>query len=216
MLATPRMGGRAPIPLDSCNALRQKFVARKERVMDAQAGRRPARTGIITSLRPLLLAIVMGLVTLPVAGSPGVASAAAPHASEPNTARIDAFVRDQVQRHGIPALSLGLVEGNRIIDLQGFGRADQTGRAVTPQTPFGLASVSKPVTSLAIMQLVEAGKVELDATVQRYIPTFRVADPVASAQITVRHLLEHTSGIPVTSCDTRIGAVTLEQFVGEM
>ena len=45
------------------------------------------------------------------------------------------------------------------------------------------------------MQLVEAGKVELDAPVQRYIPWFRVADEAASAQITVRHLLNHTSGL---------------------
>jgi len=49
-----------------------------------------------------------------------------------------------------------------------------------------------------IMQLVEAGKVELDAPVQRYVPDFRVDDAVASAQITVRNLLLQTSGLPVT------------------
>jgi CubicO group peptidase (beta-lactamase class C family) len=52
--------------------------------------------------------------------------------------------------------------------------------------------VSKPLTALAVMQLVEAGKIELDAPVQRYLPGFRVADPVASAQITVRHLLQRS------------------------
>ena len=45
------------------------------------------------------------------------------------------------------------------------------------------------------MQLVEAGKVELDAPVQRYLPWFRVADEAASAEITVRHLLNQTSGL---------------------
>src|SRR6185295_18099986 len=84
------------------------------------------------------------------------------------------------------------------------------------QTPFFIGSLTKSITALAVMQLVEAGKVELDAPVQRYLPTFRVADPVASAKITVRHLLQHTSGIPVTSCDTRIDAVTLEQYVAEL
>ena len=49
------------------------------------------------------------------------------------------------------------------------------------------------------MQLVEDGKVELDAPVQCYLPWFRVADPQASAQITVRHLLNQTSGLPVLS-----------------
>jgi CubicO group peptidase (beta-lactamase class C family) len=58
-----------------------------------------------------------------------------------------------------------------------------------------IGSVSKTFTALAVMQLVEAGKLELDAPVQRYLPWFRVADPDASARITVPHLLSHTSGL---------------------
>jgi CubicO group peptidase (beta-lactamase class C family) len=131
-------------------------------------------------------------------------------------ARIDAFVRDQMQRHGISGLALALVEGDQIIDLQGFGVADQSGRAVTPQTPFVLASVSKPITALAILQLVEAGKLELDSPVQYYLPEFRIADPVGSTKITVRQLLLHTSGIPATAYDTRADAETLEQYVAEL
>jgi CubicO group peptidase (beta-lactamase class C family) len=93
-------------------------------------------------------------------------------------------------------LALGIVHGDKLVHLQSFGEADPSGRAVTPQTPFILASVSKSFTALAIMQLSEAGKVDLDAPVQRYIPWFRVADKVASDQITVRNLLNHTSGLP--------------------
>ncbi len=52
-----------------------------------------------------------------------------------------------------------------------------------------IGSLTKSFTALAVMQLVEQGKVELDAPVQRYLPWFRVADEAASAQITVRHLL---------------------------
>jgi CubicO group peptidase (beta-lactamase class C family) len=66
------------------------------------------------------------------------------------------------------------------------------------------------------MQLVEAGQVELDAPVQRYLPEFRVVDPVASGQITVRHLLLHTSGLPTTACDTRTDADTLSDYVAEL
>jgi CubicO group peptidase (beta-lactamase class C family) len=93
------------------------------------------------------------------------------------------------------------VKSNQILYLRGYGIADPSGRPVTPQTPFRLASVSKTITALAIMQLVEAGKVELDAPVQRYLPWFRVGvEPMpgqdASSTITVRHLLYHTSGIP--------------------
>ena len=95
----------------------------------------------------------------------------------------------------IPGLALGIVQGDEIVHLRGFGEADSSGRAVTPQTPFIIGSLSKSVTALAVMQLVEAGKVELDAPVQRYLPWFRVADEEASAEITVRHLLNHTSGL---------------------
>jgi CubicO group peptidase (beta-lactamase class C family) len=139
---------------------------------------------------------------------------AAPQPTELDVARIDAFVRDQVQRHGIPGLALAVVEGDKIVHLGGYGKADQSGRPITPQTPFVLASASKPLTALAIMQLVEAGKVDLDAPVQRYLPTFRVADPLAAQQIIVRHLLNHTSGIPEAGCQSnRFGAKTLTDFV---
>src|SRR5687768_11513913 len=84
----------------------------------------------------------------------------------PYVARIDAFVSQQMQRNGLLGLALALVDGDQVIFLKGYGKADQTGRSVTPQTPFLLASVSKPITATAIMQLVEAGKVELDAPVQ--------------------------------------------------
>ena len=66
---------------------------------------------------------------------------------------------------------------------------------MTPQTPFLIGSVTKSFTALAIMQLSEAGRVQLDAPVQRYLPWWRVADPDASTQITVRHLLYQVSGL---------------------
>src|SRR6266496_5280067 len=140
---------------------------------------------------------------------------AAAHSNEPDIAKIDAYVSAQMQANHIPGVALGLVHNDQIVHLRGFGSADSTGRAVTPHTPFILASVSKSFTALAIMQLVEAGKIELDAPVQRYLPWFRVADPVASARITVRHLLYHTSGIPSSGYACRADQVTisLEQYV---
>jgi CubicO group peptidase (beta-lactamase class C family) len=112
----------------------------------------------------------------------------------PDFAAIDKFVEVEMQAQRIPGLALGIVQGNQIVHLKGFGIADPSGRVVTPQTPFILGSTTKSFTALAVMQLVEAGKIELDAPAQRYIPWFRVADEAASAQITVRHLLNQTSG----------------------
>jgi CubicO group peptidase (beta-lactamase class C family) len=109
---------------------------------------------------------------------------------------IDAYIKQQMRRLRIPGASLAIVEGDRIVHLRGFGRARPGGEAPSPQTPFVLGSTTKSITALAVMQLVEAGKVELDAPVQRFLPWFCVADPQASAQMTVRHLLNQTSGLP--------------------
>ena len=109
---------------------------------------------------------------------------------------IDGYVTARMRSARIPGLALAIVKDERIVYLKGYGRADPSGRPVTPQTPFLIGSVTKPFTALAVMQLVDAGTVELDVPVQRYLPWFRVADARASARITVRHLLTMTSGLP--------------------
>lgn len=109
---------------------------------------------------------------------------------------IDAYVEQQMRRLNIPGVSLAIVEGDRIVHMRGFGQARPGGEAPSPRTPFILGSTTKSFTALAVMQLVEAGKIDLDAPVQRYLPWFRVADLQASAQMKVRHLLNQTSGLP--------------------
>jgi CubicO group peptidase (beta-lactamase class C family) len=146
-------------------------------------------------------------------------ASAASRADTPDFATIEAYVEEQMRANQIPGLALGIVQGDQIVHLRGFGVADPSGQPVTPQTPFIIGSLSKSFTALAVMQLVEEGKVELDAPAQAYIPWFRVADPDASARITVRHLLNQTSGI--SGNEDRLllvgtGAETVEQHVREM
>ncbi|HMM43764.1 MAG TPA: serine hydrolase domain-containing protein, partial [Thermomicrobiales bacterium] len=86
-----------------------------------------------------------------------------------------------------------IVEGDQIVHSRGFGESGST--PITPQTPFAIGSLTKSFTALSIMQLVEDGKISLDDPVQRYIPWFTVADADAAARITVRHLLNQTSGL---------------------
>jgi len=100
-----------------------------------------------------------------------------------------------------PGLAIAIVHDGTVIYQRGLGEASP-GRPVTPSTPFILGSLGKSFTALAIMQLVEAGKLDLDAPVQCYIPWFRikghpasVGGDLLSAHITIRHLLCHTSGI---------------------
>lgn len=148
-------------------------------------------------------------------------------AQDPAYAGIDAYLEQQLARLNIPGAALAIVAGDKIVHLRAFGQARPGGAAPTPQTPFFIGSLTKSFTALAVMQLVEAGKLALDAPVQRYLPWFRVADPPASAQtpalapersagasVTVRHLLNQTSGfaqtagmIPLADFDDRPDAV---------
>src|SRR5882724_6858193 len=107
---------------------------------------------------------------------------------------IDKYIQDKMRRTHLPGLAIGIIRHGKVIFLQGYGSAG-AGRAVAPQTPFIIGSLSKSITALAIMQLVEQGLLDLDTSIQHYIPWFRVADKEASTRITVRHTLTHTSGL---------------------
>ena len=144
----------------------------------------------------LMLGLTLCAIALGIC-APSAHSAGATFTATPDFTAIDAHIEQQMRDLRIPGLALGIVQGDQVIHLKGFGVAGPNKRAVTPQTPFQIGSLGKPMTGVAIMQLVEAGKLELDTPVQRYLPWFRVADEAASAQITVRHLLYHTSGLPI-------------------
>ena len=109
---------------------------------------------------------------------------------------VDTYIGERMQELGIPGAALVIIQGDQIVHLKAFGVADASGRLVTPQTPFFTGSTGKSFTALAIMQLVEAGKIKLDAPVQAYLPWFRVADADVSEMITVRQLLNQVSGLP--------------------
>ena len=74
--------------------------------------------------------------------------------------------------------SLALVSDGRIVWQQGWGYADRAAKkAPGPGTMYGIASVSKVICAVAVMKLVDQGKVDLDAPVTRYLPAFTMADP---------------------------------------
>ncbi len=155
-----------------------------------------------------LVAVACGIASAVLISTPAAGD------DDPDFAAIDRYVRSEMEAQRIPGLALGIVHGDRIVHVQGFGQADRSGRDVTTQTPFLIGSVTKSFTALAIMQLSEAGRVQLDAPVQRYLPWWRVADPDASTQITVRHLLYQVSGLSkatgnayATSGDTHVSAL---------
>jgi CubicO group peptidase (beta-lactamase class C family) len=159
------------------------------------------------------------LVTLLASGVLPVRADAA-QARGPDYAAIDAYVQAQMDAANVPGLAIGIVHNGEVVHTAGFGRSRPFGVPVTPQTPFIIGSVSKGFTALAVMKLVEEGKIDLDAPVQAYLPWFTLADPDAAAQITIRMLLNQTSGLGYNDGTRPLwdhpGTFTLEARVRQM
>lgn len=132
-------------------------------------------------------------------------------------AAIDDFITRQMAAQRIPGLALAITRGGQVLYVQGYGTAGN-GQPVTPQTQFFIASVSKSITALAVMQQVEAGTVDLDAPVQAYLPEFTTADPALAGEITIRQLLNQTSGLAETGfADMRLPQPeTIEERVASL
>lgn len=95
-----------------------------------------------------------------------------------------------------PGLSVGVVYGQQLIWAKAYGFADvEKRRSATPATEYRLASLSKLFTATAIVQLRDAGKLQLEDPVEKYLPWFHVKQPPGSTPITIRQLLTHTSGL---------------------
>lgn len=106
--------------------------------------------------------------------------------------RVEAAISSFMSRQNIPAISVAIVQDNQIRFVGGYGISDLENFVPTkPATVYRIASVSKPITAVAAMQLVEKGRLDLDAPVQKYVPSF----PVKQFPITTRQLLAHLSGV---------------------
>jgi CubicO group peptidase (beta-lactamase class C family) len=94
---------------------------------------------------------------------------------------------------GPPGLATVVTRGDEVVRLEANGH-DSTGAPLTPDTPVRVASITKSFTAAAVLTLVDEGRVLLDEPLVTYVPDFRMADERAAA-ITVRHLLNQTSGL---------------------
>jgi methyl acetate hydrolase len=140
--------------------------------------------------------------------------------NSPGSAAIDASLRDAVERKDVPGVVALITDRQRVLYQGAFGVADvSTGRALSADALFRIASMTKPITSLALMQLVEQGRLGLDDPAEKYLPelaglkVFESFDAKtgeyrlrpASRQPTVRQFLTHSSGLayPFTSATWR-------------
>jgi CubicO group peptidase (beta-lactamase class C family) len=107
---------------------------------------------------------------------------------------------ERLAHHSVPGASIAVVEGGRIVWARGFGVREAGGAdSVTEATLFQAASVSKMVVATATLRLVEQGRLDLDADVNRYLTSWRVPDNAFTVRekVTLRRILSHTAGLTV-------------------
>ena len=127
--------------------------------------------------------------------------------------RLDRCLRD----HRIPGASIAVLHADQWHEaIAGVVNFD-TGVPVTPDTVFMIGSITKPFTALLLMQLMDEGNVELDVPAIRYLPEVEIEDSQLPDEITVRRLLNHTSGIDGDFfIDTGRNDDALERYVSEL
>jgi len=129
------------------------------------------------------------ILLLLAAAHTAAAQSAAPAAPD---AQLERIVNEAMRAQQIPAVTVAVMKADRIVYSRGFGTADlENSVPATPETLIRTGSIAKPITAVAAMTLVEAGKLDLDAPVQSYCAPF----PPKQWPITTRELLSHTSGI---------------------
>ena len=120
--------------------------------------------------------------------------------AHPDLAPFDILMTSFVEQNKVPGASLAVTRGGKLVYARGFGFSDvENKEAVLPESLFRIASVSKPLTAVAILQLAEKGKLKLDDLVMDHLKVKSVAYPNSKfderwKKITIRHCLQHTGG----------------------
>ncbi|QNK90635.1 serine hydrolase domain-containing protein [Sporosarcina sp. FSL K6-1540] len=110
--------------------------------------------------------------------------------------QFEKFIEEVMEKEQIPGVAVALSKNGQPIYERGFGtRNFETNEPVTPETIFGIASITKSFTALAIMKLAEEGRLQVEDTVIEHLPEFQLVDYADMEDIKIRHLLSHTTGL---------------------
>jgi CubicO group peptidase (beta-lactamase class C family) len=114
---------------------------------------------------------------------------------------LESWIEAQMEYRNLPGISIGIVYDQELIWKKGFGFSNIQSKIPTaPNTLYRIASISKLFTSIAIMKLYDEGRIKLDTPINHFLPWFKINNIYPNTpQITIRHLLTHTSGIPSDS-----------------
>src|SRR5437879_913029 len=147
-------------------------------------------------LRNILVSTAVSVLSLAAAVNAQIQSNILPQKNyAPIAKTLESLIRQEMADKDLPAFSIALVDGNEVVWAQGFGYQDPEHKIpATDHTIYRVGSVSKLFTDIGIMQMVEAGKINLDAPVSEYIPDFHPQNPFREP-ITLRELMSHRSGL---------------------
>lgn len=128
------------------------------------------------------------------------AGAAAPVAGGgPDFSEVRKLIREKLDGDGVPSLAVAVCRRGEMLWEEGFGWADREGRvAATPETPYSLASITKPFTATAVMMLAERKRVPLDSALEAHLAPLALRTYVGEPKdVTVRRTLNHIAGLPL-------------------
>ncbi|WP_395375964.1 serine hydrolase [Marinicella sp. W31] len=113
--------------------------------------------------------------------------------TDPATKQVNAYVEHLMQRQGIPGVALAIIKNGKVIHQKYFGYANLEHQVpVTANSIFRVYSLTKPVISVAVFQLIEEGKLQLDDVISQHVDGL----PLAWQSVQIKHLLTHSSGFP--------------------
>jgi CubicO group peptidase (beta-lactamase class C family) len=113
------------------------------------------------------------------------------------TSRFESWVAPLLADQDVPGLALAVGDAGRLVYFRGFGERDRAlGLPVTERTLFGIGSVTKSFTAVAILQLQEQGRLSVDDPVARHIPELRLPNVAGAHAMRIEHLLSHSAGLP--------------------
>jgi CubicO group peptidase (beta-lactamase class C family) len=119
--------------------------------------------------------------------------------------RIEAYVEKQFEQAGFPGGAFAVVDHGKTVRAKGIGYSDMSEQTrATSNTLYAAASVTKPMTAAAVLQLAEQQRIELDAPVRSYLPWFQYKDQERSSKVTIGNLLTHSAGVSRYSADGAI------------
>ncbi len=177
------------------------------------------QTKFIRLFLSLTLLFSMFTISLPQVGYAQTSAAKVSTDLQKSLQTIEEKVEKRRNELGIPGISLVIVKDGEIIYMKGLGYKDFEKKVpVTADTQFAIGSASKAFTALSVLMSADEGKVNLDDSPKKYLSYFKMKDPETDKTMTVRNLMDHSSGLNRTDSGMitgKLNSAELIQTVGE-